>query len=379
MTSRQSIVASPALPRGSSLEGIGRHFYLLPVSVLSGTAAAAAIAAGQGWSLAGGPLSFPLCSVLLRDGAVVREAVASFSDLLDWSEAEGEETSRHVGALLRRIGCRRSDFAGLSMDKPRIMGIINVTPDSFSDGGKCYDFRDAVSHGERLLEAGADILDVGGESTRPGSGAIGPDEEIRRVVPVIRALAGKGAVVSVDTRHAPVMAAAAEAGAAVINDISALEGDGALQVAAKSGAAVILMHMRGEPGTMQVEPVYDCAPLDVYDYLSDRVEACLAAGIPRERLAVDPGIGFGKTDEHNLAIMARLTLYHGLGLPVLLGASRKSFIGRTSRGEPAAQRLPGSLAAALAGFEAGVQMVRVHDVAETVQALAVWKSIRGLS
>jgi len=379
VTSRQSIVASPALPRGLSLEGIGKRLYLSPIPSLSGSTAAAAVAAGQGWSLAGGDLSFSLCSVLLRDGAMVRESVAPFAELLDWSEAEGDDLARHVGALIRRIGARRPDFAGLSMERPQIMGIINVTPDSFSDGGRFFDPRQAIIHGEQLLEAGATILDVGGESTRPGSDAVDAEEEVRRVVPVIRALAEKGAVVSVDTRHAQVMGAAVEAGAAIINDISALEGEGALQVAAKSGAAVILMHMQGEPKSMQQQPVYDCAPLDVFDYLSDRVEACLAAGIPRAKLAVDPGVGFGKTVEHNLQVMGRLALYHGFGLPVLLGVSRKSFIGKVSQNEPAPQRVPGSLAAAQIGFDAGMQMTRVHDVAETVQALAVWKAIRGLS
>jgi len=371
-------VASPALPRGLSHEGLERRLYVAPVGTLAATSGGAAIAAGQGWSLAGGPLSFSLCSVLLRDGDVVREAVAGFGDLLDWSGEEGDEVARHVGGLLRRLGAACPDFAGLSMDRPQIMGIVNVTPDSFSDGGQYFDPRHAIIHGEKLLEAGASILDVGGESTRPGSSEVDPDEEIRRVVPVIRALAEKGAVVSVDTRHAPVMGAAVEAGATIINDISALEGPGALQVAAKSGAAVILMHMQGDPKSMQQSPVYDCAPLDVYDYLADRVAVCLKAGIPKGRLAIDPGVGFGKTVEHNLQVMARLALYHGLGLPVLLGVSRKSFIGKLSRNEPAPQRIPGSLAAALAGFDAGMQMTRVHDVAETVQALAVWRGIKGL-
>lgn len=372
------IVASPALPRGLSHEGLEGRLYLAPLASLSSTSAAAAMTAGQGWSLAGGPLGFSLCSVLLRDGAAVREAVVPFGELLDWSEAEGDAVARHVGGLLRRLGAARPDFAGLPMDRPHIMGIVNVTPDSFSDGGRFFDPRHAVIHGAKLLEAGATILDIGGESTRPGSQEVEPDEEIRRVVPVIRALAEKGAVISVDTRHASVMAAAVEAGAAIINDISALEGPGALEVAAKNGAAVMLMHMQGDPRNMQQAPVYDCAPLDVFDYLAGRLAACAAAGIPREKLCVDPGVGFGKTVEHNLQVMARLSLYHGFGVPVLLGVSRKSFIGRLSREEPAPQRVPGSLAAAVAGLDAGIQMIRVHDVAETAQALAVWRGIRSV-
>ena len=372
-------MASPALPRGLSHEGLERRLYVAPAGTLSATSAAAAVAAGQGWSLAGGPLSFSLCSVLLRDGEYVRESVATFGELLDWSEAEGDAMARHVGGLLRRLGAVRPDFAGLAMDRPQIMGIVNVTPDSFSDGGHYLDPRHAIIHGEQLLEAGATLLDIGGESTRPGSQEVDPDEEIRRVVPVIRALAEKGAVVSVDTRHAQVMGAAVEAGAAIINDISALEGPGSLEVAAKSGASVVLMHMQGDPQSMQQAPAYDCAALDVYDYLADRVEVCLAAGIPKDKICLDPGVGFGKTVEHNLQVMARLALYHGLGLPVLLGVSRKSFIGKLGKGEPPAQRIPGSLIAAAAGFDAGMQITRVHDVAETVQALTVWRAIRGLS
>ncbi len=369
--------ASPALPRGLPLEAVA-GLYIAPLGSLSASSAAAALAAGQGWSLAGSPLALSLCALLWREGGAVWEAVAPFAELLDWSEAEGEAVARQVAGLLRRLGAPRPPFAGLAMDRPHIMGIVNVTPDSFSDGGRHATPEQAVAHGVALLEAGATLLDVGGESTRPGSGEVAPDEEIRRVVPVIRALAERGAVVSVDTRHAEVMTAAVAAGAAIINDIAGLEGPGALAAAAKSGAAVVLMHMRGDPRHMQQDPRYDCAPLDVYDYLAGRLAACRAAGIPDQRLAVDPGIGFGKTDAHNMAILARLALYHGLGVPLLLGVSRKSFIGRLSRGEPPLQRLAGSLAVAQAGWEAGVQMTRVHDVAETAQALAVWRALRGL-
>ncbi|HSR72046.1 MAG TPA: dihydropteroate synthase, partial [Kiloniellales bacterium] len=258
----------------------------------------------------------------------------------------------------------------------RIMGVINVTPDSFSDGGDRLDPGRAVADGLALREAGAEILDVGGESTRPGSEPIEPEEELNRVIPVIRGLAREGALISIDTRRARVMAEALDAGARIVNDVTALSGDPeSLPLVARAVAPLVLMHMRGEPRTMQADPVYDDAPRDIYDWLAARIAACEAAGIPRARIAIDPGIGFGKTVEHNLQILARLALFHGLGCVVLLGVSRKSFIGRLSQGEPPKERVPGSLAAALAGLARGVQILRVHDVAETRQALSIWQAI----
>ena len=220
-----------------------------------------------------------------------------------------------------------ASFAGLSLDTPRIFGIINVTPDSFSDGGEALAVSDAVRRGEAMIEAGADVLDVGGESTRPGAAPVDAEEEISRIVPVVRALADRGLTVSIDSRRAPVMAAAIGAGAKIVNDVTALTGDDdALGLVAESGTPVILMHMLGEPGTMQDNPQYIDAAVEVFEYLKGRVEACEAAGIPRDRIAVDPGIGFGKTLDHNLDILGRLGMYRDLGVPVMLGASRKSFI-----------------------------------------------------
>jgi dihydropteroate synthase len=357
--------------------GLDACLYIGPAGIVSGRTATAAIAAGQARSLTGGPLAFSSCSVLVRDGELLRETAAPFGDVLAWSAAEGPLVADHVDALLAHLGKARPAFAGLSLDRPRVMGIVNVTPDSFSDGGRFYDTEAAIAQGMRLHEAGADILDVGGESTRPGAERVGADEEMRRTLPVVRALADRGAVVSIDTRHAAVMGAAVECGAAIINDVTALEGDPqSLSVVAKSGAAVVLMHMQGEPQAMQHDPRYAFAPLDIYDYLGRRLAACRTAGIPDERLCIDPGIGFGKTVEHNLQILARLGLYHGLGVPLLLGVSRKSFIGKLSRGEPAGDRLAGSLTAALLGLGQGAQILRVHDVAETVQAVAVWQGIK---
>ncbi|OHC83200.1 MAG: dihydropteroate synthase [Rhodospirillales bacterium RIFCSPLOWO2_12_FULL_67_15] len=256
------------------------------------------------------------------------------------------------------------------------MGVVNVTPDSFSDGGETPDAEAAIARGRAMLAAGADIIDVGGESTRPGAASLDPAEEQSRIVPVIRALAADGAVVSADTRHAAVMAAAVAAGARIVNDVSALSAEpGSLAQAAQSGAHVILMHMKGDPRTMQDDPRYDDVVAEVAAYLAERIEACVRAGIPRAKIAVDPGIGFGKTVTHNVALIANLGRLKELGCPVVLGVSRKSFIGKLSRNEPPQERLAGSLAAALAGIARGADIVRVHDVAETRQALAVWRAV----
>jgi dihydropteroate synthase len=267
-------------------------------------------------------------------------------------------------------------FAGLALTQPLIMGIVNVTPDSFSDGGETLAAEKAISRGLSFRDQGADILDIGGESTRPGAAPVSIDEELKRVIPVVQGLANAGATVSIDTRHATVMTAAVQAGAQIINDVTALTGDpNSLAAAANSGAAVVLMHMLGEPGTMQDDPVYDDAAKDVYEYLANRIRICEAAGIPRRKIAIDPGIGFGKTLAHNLEILGQLNIYQDLDLPVVLGVSRKSFIGHVSAGEAPKDRVSGSLAAALAGVAQGVHIVRVHDVAETRQALAVYEAI----
>lgn len=372
--------ASVGLPRNfaGAGEDLAGRLYVVPTGIVSGAVAGAAVAAGAGWPIAGGNLVFTACAVLLRDGEHVVESLAAFDEVLDWAAAEGEGVAEHVSRLIHRIGGRRAPVAGRKLDRPQIMGVVNVTPDSFSDGGDTFEAAAAIARGRAMLEAGATIIDVGGESTRPGAAPVSPAEEARRVVPVVTELARSGAVVSIDTRHASTMAAAIEAGATIINDITALTGDpAALYVVAHSGASVVLMHMQGEPRNMQANPVYDFAPLDVYDALAERVAACVAAGIAPERILVDPGIGFGKTLDHNLQILARLGLYHGLGCPVLLGVSRKSFVARISGEAEARRRLPGSLAAAQVGLDQGVQILRVHDVAETHQAVAVWQAIRG--
>jgi dihydropteroate synthase len=279
-------------------------------------------------------------------------------------------------AELAPLVAPRPDFAGLSMDTPRIMGILNVTPDSFSDGGKFLK-PEAAMMAVRAMAAEADILDVGGESTRPGAAEVAEVEEISRTAPVIAAIRASGIqrAVSIDTRKASVAEAALTAGAGIVNDVTALTFDpGMAALVATQKAPVILMHSIANPQTMQDDPRYDDVLLDVYDALAARVAAAEAAGIARHRIAIDPGIGFGKTLEHNLQLLARLSLFHSLGLPVLLGASRKRFIGTISGVEEAQRRLPGSLAVALAGVAQGVQMIRVHDVPETRQALSLWQA-----
>ncbi len=267
-------------------------------------------------------------------------------------------------------------FAGLDLTRPLVMGIINVTPDSFSDGGDAFHSDDAIARGLALMEQGAAILDVGGESTRPGADPVSEGDEIARVVPVIRALADAGAVVSIDTRHAAVMEAAIAVGAAIVNDVTALTGDArSLDVVAKSGISLVLMHMQGTPETMQQDPHYDDVTAEVIAHLAAQVAACVERGVPRSEIAVDPGIGFGKTIDHNLELLKSLEAFRALDCPLVLGASRKSMIARLSKGEAPKDRVGGSIAAALAGVARGADIIRVHDVAETCQAIAVWQAI----
>ena len=279
-------------------------------------------------------------------------------------------------AMLARLASARAPIAGLALDRPRIMGIVNVTPDSFADAGQFATAEDAIGHALRLEDEGADILDVGGESTRPGADPVSLEEELRRVMPVIEGLIGRvRARLSIDTRNAEVMRRAALAGVHILNDVSALQHDAlSLRVAAETRLPVVLMHAFADPRTMQRDPRYDNVLLDVYDVLEARVEACERAGIARERLIVDPGIGFGKTTAHNLELLAGLSLFHALGTAVMLGASRKSFIGTLTGIPDPSDRVPGSVAAALAGALQGAHIVRVHDVAATRQALTVWEA-----
>ena len=254
------------------------------------------------------------------------------------------------------------------------MGIVNVTPDSFSDGGRLDNAQSAIQHALKLQEEGADILDVGGESTRPGAVNVPADEEIRRVLPVIEALVGRGCVVSVDTRKPEVMRAALCAGAAMVNDVMALRVPGALEVAAASDVAVCLMHMQGEPQSMQQAPRYADVVEDVKLFLRERIQACEAAGIKRERLVIDPGFGFGKTLEHNLALLKHLNRLSELGVPVLAGLSRKSMLGALT-GRAVNEREFAGVAAHLAAVARGARLVRVHNVRAMRDALAIWSAV----
>lgn len=262
---------------------------------------------------------------------------------------------------------------------PLLMGVVNATPDSFSDGGQFLDPRDAVAHGLRLAAEGADILDIGGESTRPGAEPVDTDEELARVIPVIDGLKGKTpARLSIDTRKPEVARAAVAAGASIWNDVTALSfSPDSLAAAAALDCDIVLMHAQGDPRTMQDDPQYDDAVEDVYAYLAARIDAAAAAGVARARLIVDPGIGFGKTVDHNLALLANVARFAALGVPVLIGASRKRFIAALDRPGEAAERLGGSLAAALAAASGGAAILRVHDVAAMRQALAVAAAIDG--
>jgi len=270
------------------------------------------------------------------------------------------------------------DCAGrtLKLDRPRLMGIVNVTPDSFSDEGEHATTVAAVAHGLKLAEEGADILDIGGESTRPGAAGVPVEEELRRVIPVIEALARQTSLpISVDTSKPEVMRAAVDAGAGMVNDVYGLRREGALDAAASLGVPVVLMHMLGEPRSMQEAPVYDDVVADVHRFLAERIFAAEMAGIPKKRIVVDPGFGFGKTLEHNLALLAQLERFTDLGVPVLAGLSRKKSIGvLTGRDDPRA-RVHGSVAAHLIAAQRGARLLRVHDVAATVDALKVWHAV----
>ena len=276
-----------------------------------------------------------------------------------------------ASAVMDRLLAPRDPFAGLSMTAPRLMGILNVTPDSFSDGGRHNAPVRAIAAARAMQDAGAAIIDIGGESTRPGAAPVTRNQELARVLPVLAGLRDSGAVLSIDTRHAEVMRRAVAGGAGIINDVGALRGDGAVDAAAAAGVPVVMMHMQGTPETMQADPQYGFAPVEILEFLEARIQAAEAAGIPRALMAIDPGYGFGKTVTHNLQLINWTAMLHMLGVPILIGASRKSSIAKISAGEDADQRLPGSLALAMAALRQGAQMLRVHDVGETMQAVKV--------
>ncbi len=310
--------------------------------------------------MAGGPLWFDRVEVLARNAAPI---------VIPADQVPPE--------VLTRLTAPRAPVAGLRMDRVQIMGILNVTPDSFTDGGRFDAPVAALAHARQMQDQGADLIDVGGESTRPGASVVPPDQEITRTAPVIAALRGAGLDVplSIDTRKAAVAQAAVQAGADLVNDVSGFTFDAGLaRFCAGAGLPVCVMHAQGDPQTMQDDPRYDDVVLDVYDFLEARITALEDAGIPRDRIIVDPGIGFGKTQAHNLALLARIGVFHGLGCPILLGASRKKFIATLGQAAQIDTRVHGSVAVALAAVAQGVQILRVHDVFATRSALTLWQA-----
>jgi dihydropteroate synthase len=355
---------------------MGRDIYLRPLGLYAARRQPGADEVWGSLRLAGGWLDFTALEIIERSGGNAQRRTAGLGDFFerDWGRRTIE-----LADMFEALRAPRGRMAGIAFDRPRLMGIVNLTPDSFSDGGRFASTQAAIDHALRLADEGAEIVDLGAESTRPGSDPVPLDEELRRLMPVLEGLVGKTqALISVDTRKAAIMRRAAAAGIDLVNDTSALTYDPeALSAAAETELPIVLMHAQGDPRTMQQNPHYDHVLLDVFDYLEARIAACEHAGIPRAKIIVDPGIGFGKTIEHNLQLLNGVSLFHGLGVPVLIGASRKRFIGALTKVETAHERVAGSIGAALAAVAQGVQILRVHDVVETRQALAVWEAASG--
>lgn len=338
---------------------------------------------GEAIRLAGGMVYAHRFALIVREGAriVSRERVSApdmAAALARLPAALGAEGEAQWADLRMAHPPLQLGERTIRLDQPQVMGILNVTPDSFSDGGKFLDNpEEARAHSAKMVEAGAALVDVGGESTRPGAPAVWEGDELKRVVPAVEALAAMGAAISIDSRRVGVMEAALQAGATMINDVSALRHDPrALEFAAAVGVPVVLMHAPGEGDDLHDSAEYDNPALDVFDWLRARRDAAIAAGIAREKILLDPGVGFGKSIAHNLAVLNALPLYHALGQPLVLGASRKRFIGALSSEAPVHQRLGGSVAVAVHGMDCGIQLLRVHDVADSVQARNVWRGLR---
>ncbi len=358
---------------------MSQNLYIRPISLAdspqSDEGAAIRLGGGLAWA--------SRFAVLVREGGrVVSRQVVSGQDLqsalANLPENLAEEGYSQWKALQKVHQPLQCGERTIRLDQPQVMGILNVTPDSFSDGGQFMDDPEiANDHAASMLEAGAAIIDVGGESTRPGAAAVWEGDELKRVIPAIERLSLMGAAISIDTRRPAVMEAALEAGAHIINDVSALRYDPrSLELAAASDVPVVLMHAPGEGEDLHANANYANAVLDVFDWLRERRDAAITAGIAPERIVLDPGIGFGKSVADNLALLNALPMFHALGQPLLVGASRKRMIGALSNEAGAHQRLGGSIMLAVKAMEAGVQLLRVHDVAETVQAIHVWRGLR---
>ena len=361
-------------PRGFFVAGV-THLYCRPVNLIYLPQIDQDTRESSYCRLAGGSIVFEKIELILRDQQHIYSFESSIDAARAWALAEGciEELDKQMLMIVSR----RAGYFEEKDTSPLLMGIINVSPDSFFGAATSFNTEAAISRAHSLIAEGVDIIDVGGESTRPGSRSIKTSEEIDRVIAVIEGIKGFGVPISIDTSKPKVMEAALSAGASIINDITALTGDpNSLSLAAKYKVPVVLMHMKGTPLTMQKRPQYDSAILDVFDYLKWRISVCLQAGILPENLIIDPGIGFGKNDDHNISILKRISLLHSLGFPILLGMSRKSIIASLSDGEPVDKRLPGSLSAAIYAAGQGVQLLRVHDVSETRQALAIKEALQ---
>ncbi len=338
---------------------------------------------GEAIRLGGGLVYASRFALIVRDAAKVvsrrrfgsAEAQAAIAALPDALAADATEQWANLHRVHSPIACGQRM---LRLDQPQVMGILNVTPDSFSDGGKFLDKPDAaLEHAHAMLAAGAALIDVGGESTRPGAAAVWEGDEAKRVIPVIENLAAAGAAISIDSRRSTVIETALGAGAHIVNDVSAMRHDSrTAEIVARSGAPVILMHAPGTDGDLHADGDYADVVLDVFDALRERRDSALAAGIARDKILLDPGIGFGKSLAENLALINALPMFQALGQPILFGASRKRMIGALSNEAPAHQRMAGSVMLAIKAMDAGCQMVRVHDVAETAQALHVWRGLR---
>ena len=341
-----------------------------------------------GLLLGGGPLQFLHARlIIVRDGERIIDTRLPIAELLALKADLPATLKTRLETLIKNLETPRAPCVltglgrALQYSKPLIMGVLNVTPDSFSDGGKFVDKDKAITHARALFAAGADIIDIGGESTRPGAEPVWEGDERARVIPVVEALVGEGIPISIDTRHASVMEAALSAGAHIINDVSALSFDPeAMAVVAKSDVPVVLMHSKGLPKTMQDAPDYDDVLLEVFDYLEERRDMAIKAGIAPTRIILDPGIGFGKrVVQDNLSILNGISIFHTLGCPLLLGASRKQFLGAITGVEEPSKRVESSMVAALSAVQVGVQIVRVHDVGETKQALKTQQALNDFS
>ena len=352
-----------------------KQFYLRPIAFADSPQSEE----GEAVRLAGGLVYASRFALIERDGAKIvsrqRLSVPELEAALPGLPQAAQEQWANLRLAHPPLACGTRT---IRLDQPQIMGILNVTPDSFSDGGKFLDNPDeANAHASAMLEAGAAIVDVGGESTRPGAAAVWEGDELKRVIPAVERLVASGAAVSIDSRRASVIEAALSAGAQIVNDVSALRHDPrSAELVARAGVPVVLMHAPGDASDLHADGLYGDVVLDVFDWLAERRDAAIAAGIARDRIILDPGIGFGKTLAENLALLNALPLFHALGQPLLVGASRKRMIGALSREAPAHLRVGGSLLLAARALDAGVQLLRVHDVSETVQARDVWRGLR---